>query len=93
MDLHDVTFSGEMLKFLSICAVLVALGVVSVVSIPMDMEAVTTIRPEATTEDTTGRLLSLPVPEKCANSKYFFNQETIVCIFVKTLRNFIVLEI
>merc|ERR1712029_1266848 len=63
---------GEMLKFLSICAVLVALGVVSVVSIPMDMEAVTTIRPEATTEDTTGRLLSLPVPEKCANRPKHF---------------------
>ena len=63
-----------MLKLLSICGV-VALGVVSVTSIPMDMESretVTTIRPEATTEDTTGRLLSLPVPEKCANSKLFF---------------------
>merc|ERR1712111_102645 len=38
----------------------------------MDMEAVTTIRPEATTEDTTGRLLSLPVPEKCANRPKHF---------------------
>ena len=59
-----------MLKFLrSICAV-VALGVVSVLAIPMDMDSVTTNRPEATTEDTTGRLLSLPDPDKCANSKY-----------------------
>ena len=61
---------GEMLKFLhGICAV-VALGVVSVLAIPMDMDSVTTNRPEATTEDTTGRLLSLPDPVKCANSKY-----------------------
>ena len=64
-----------MLKLLSICGV-VALGVVSVMSIPMDMtesrDTVTTIRPEATTEDTTGRLLSLPVPEKCANSKFYY---------------------
>ena len=60
---------GEMLKFLSICAA-VALGVVSVLGLPMDMEAgTTTTRPEATTEDTTGRLLTLPDPEKCANRK------------------------
>ena len=54
---------GEMLKFLCICLT-VALGVV--LSIPMEM---TTLRPEATTEDTSGRLLTLPDPEKCANSK------------------------
>merc|ERR1712203_685143 len=29
-------------------------------------------KPEATTEDTTGRLLSLPVPEKCANRPKHF---------------------
>ena len=60
-----------MLKFLqSICAV-AALGLVTRVSgIPMDMETVTTNKPEATTEDTSGRLLSLPDPVKCANSKY-----------------------
>ena len=82
-----------MLKFLSICAVLVALGVVSVVSIPMDMEAVaaTTTRPEATTEDTTGRLLSLPVPEKCANSKYL--NLKLKHAIVKQMRKFGVLEI
>ena len=67
--------SGEMLKFLqSICAV-AALGLVTRVSgIPMDMETVTTNKPEATTEDTSGRLLSLPDPVKCANSKYFLLQ-------------------
>ena len=62
-----ITLPGEMLKFLSIC-LSVALGVV--VTVPMTMEmTTTTVKPEATTEDTTGRLLSLPVPEKCANSK------------------------
>ena len=30
----------------------------------------TTIKPETTTEDTSGRLLSLPISEKCADSKY-----------------------
>jgi len=61
-----------MLKFLSIC-VCAALGVVSVLGLPMDMEAgVTTTRPEATTEDTTGRLLTLPDPEKCANRPKHF---------------------
>ena len=68
-NISKVCVSGEMLKFLgiSLCA---ALGVVSVLGLPMDMEAgVTTTRPEATTEDTTGRLLTLPDPEKCANRK------------------------
>ena len=51
-----------MLKFLG-CLV-VALG--AVLSIPMEM---TTMRPEATTEDTSGRLLSLPDPVKCAQSE------------------------
>ena len=60
-----IALPGEMLKFLSIC-LSVALGLV--VTVPMDMTT-TTVKPEATTEDTTGRLLSLPVPEKCANSK------------------------
>ena len=61
--------AGEMLKFLVVCCV-AALGVAGVLGLPMDMEAgVTTTRPEATTEDTSGRLLSLPDPEKCANSK------------------------
>merc|ERR1712168_1012067 len=32
----------------------------------------TTQRPEATTEDTSGRLLSLPEPEKCANRPKHF---------------------
>merc|ERR1711962_760874 len=48
---------GEMLKFLCIC---VALGLA--MSLPMEL---TTPRPEATTEDTSGRLLSLPDPVKC----------------------------
>merc|ERR1712180_544721 len=48
---------GELLKFLCIC---VALG--SAMSLPMEL---TTPRPEATTEDTSGRLLSLPDPVKC----------------------------
>ena len=61
-----------MLKFLSLC---VALGVAFCV--PMDL---TTQRPEATTEDTSGRLLSLPVPEKCAQSKFFFYK---FCFFFK----------
>ena len=52
-----------MLKFLG--CLLVALG--AVLSIPMEM---TTTRPEATTEDTSGRLLSLPDPVKCAQSEY-----------------------
>lgn len=56
--------AGEMLKFLSVCCLCVALGVV--LGLPMEM---TTLRPEATTEDTSGRLLSLPDPVKCANSK------------------------
>ena len=56
-------FQVKMLKFLCICLI-VALGVV--LSIPMDM---TTLRPEATTEDTSGRLLTLPDPVKCENSK------------------------
>ena len=30
----------------------------------------TTSAPEVTTEDASGRLLSLPNPEKCANSEY-----------------------
>ena len=54
---------GEMLKFLG--CLLVALG--AVLSIPMEM---TTMRPEATTEDTSGRLLSLPDPVKCAQSEW-----------------------
>ena len=53
-----------MLKFLCIC-LMVALG--AVLSIPMEM---TTLRPEATTEDTSGRLLTLPDPVKCENSEY-----------------------
>ena len=57
-----LSFLGEMLKFLG-CLV-VALG--AVLSIPMEM---TTMRPEATTEDTSGRLLSLPDPVKCAQSE------------------------
>merc|ERR1712132_30496 len=60
-----VITEGEMLKFLG--CLLVALG--AVLSIPMEM---TTMRPEATTEDTSGRLLSLPVPEKCANRPKHF---------------------
>ena len=71
-----------MLKFQSICAC-VALGVVSVLTIPMDMDTVTTIRPEATTEDTSGRLLSLPNPEKCANSKSWILIHSIL-IFTKS---------
>jgi len=55
-----------MLKFLCI-SLTVALGVV--LSIPMEM---TTLRPEATTEDTSGRLLSLPDPEKCAKRPKHF---------------------
>ena len=62
--INNVFVSGEMLKFLCICLT-VALGVV--LSIPMEM---TTLRPEATTEDTSGRLLTLPDPVKCENSKY-----------------------
>ena len=62
-------FSGEMLKFLCICLT-VALGVV--LSIPMEM---TTLRPEATTEDTSGRLLSLPDPVKCSQSKTSMSDE------------------
>merc|ERR1712080_396979 len=46
---------------------LVALG--AVLSIPMEM---TTTRPEATTEDTSGRLLSLPDPDKCAQRPKHF---------------------
>ena len=61
--INNVYVSGEMLKFLCICLT-VALGVV--LSIPMEM---TTLRPEATTEDTSGRLLTLPDPVKCENSK------------------------
>jgi hypothetical protein len=57
-----------MLKFLSIF-LSVALGLV--VTVPMEM-LTTTVKPEATTEDTTGRLLSLPVPEKCANRPKHF---------------------
>merc|ERR1712027_183223 len=60
------TKEGEMLKFLCI-SLTVALGVV--LSIPMEM---TTLRPEATTEDTSGRLLSLPDPEKCAKRPKHF---------------------
>jgi len=60
------TKEGEMLKFLCICLT-VALGVV--LSIPMEM---TTLRPEATTEDTSGRLLTLPDPEKCAKRPKHF---------------------
>ena len=74
-----------MLKFQSICAC-VALGVVSVLTIPMDMDTVTTIRPEATTEDTSGRLLSLPNPEKCANSKSWILIHSIL-IFTKSKLN------
>jgi len=56
-----------MLKFLCICLSL-ALG--WVVCLPMEM---TTPRPEAsTTENTTGRLLSLPDPVKCANRPKHF---------------------
>ena len=60
-----------MLKFLG--CLLVALG--AVLSIPMEM---TTMRPEATTEDTSGRLLSLPDPVKCAQSEW----SSIVIIFI-----------
>jgi len=60
-----VITEGEMLKFLG-CLV-VALG--AVLSIPMEM---TTMRPEATTEDTSGRLLSLPDPVKCAQRPKHF---------------------
>ena len=68
--------AGEMLKFLVVCCV-AALGVAGVLGLPMDMEAAaTTTRPEATTEDTSGRLLSLPDPEKCANSKYYLLVDT-----------------
>jgi len=56
-----------MLKFLSVCCLCVALGVV--LGLPMEM---TTLRPEATTEDTSGRLLSLPDPVKCANRPKHF---------------------
>ena len=52
-----------MLKFLCV-TLTVALG--AVLSIPMEM---TTLRPEATTEDTSGRLLTLPDPVKCAQSE------------------------
>ena len=34
----------------------------------------TTVKPEVTTEDTTNRILSLPVEEKCAKRKCFLNQ-------------------
>ena len=59
-----------MLKFLSICLI-VALGVMvaQVLSSPMELPT-TTIRPEATTEDTSGRLLALPDPVKCQKSEY-----------------------
>merc|ERR1711887_408436 len=60
-----VITEGEMLKFLG--CLLVALG--AVLSIPMEM---TTMRPEATTEDTSGRLLSLPDPVKCAQRPKHF---------------------
>merc|ERR1712203_1357194 len=60
-----VITEGEMLKFLG--RLLVALG--AVLSIPMEM---TTMRPEATTEDTSGRLLSLPDPVKCAQRPKHF---------------------
>ncbi len=50
-----------MLKFLGI-----SLAVGAALSIPMEL---TTTKPEETTEDTSGRLLSLPDPEKCAQSK------------------------
>ena len=66
-----VCVSGEMLKFLCICLV-AALG--AVLSIPMEM---TTLRPEATTEDTSGRLLTLPDPEKCAQSKQLVNDSIV----------------
>ena len=56
--------AGEMLKFLCLC---LALG--AVLSIPMEL---TTQRAEVTTEDTSGRLLSLPDPVKCSKSKHFF---------------------
>ena len=52
-----------MLKFLCV-TLTVALG--AVLSIPMEM---TTLKPEATTEDTSGRLLTLPDPVKCAQSE------------------------
>merc|ERR1712055_18934 len=61
-----VITEGEMLKFLG-CFLLVALG--AVLSIPMEM---TTLRPEATTEDTSGRLLSLPDPVKCSQRPKHF---------------------
>merc|ERR1712203_1236874 len=61
----DYCSAGEMLKFLG--CLLVALG--AVLSIPMEM---TTTRPEATTEDTSGRLLSLPDPVKCAQRPKHF---------------------
>merc|ERR1712186_21358 len=70
--LGRITTEGEMLKFLVVCCV-AALGVAGVLGLPMDMEAAaTTTRPEATTEDTSGRLLSLPDPEKCANRPKHF---------------------
>ncbi len=50
-----------MLKFLCLC---LALG--AVLSIPMEL---TTQRAEVTTEDTSGRLLSLPDPVKCSKRK------------------------
>merc|ERR1712114_63345 len=62
---HHVITVGEMLKFLS--CLLLALGAVH--SQPMEM---TTLRPEATTEDTSGRLLSLPDPVKCAQRPKHF---------------------
>eukprot|EP00091_Calanus_sinicus_P023469 TRINITY_DN7943_c0_g1_i1.p1 TRINITY_DN7943_c0_g1~~TRINITY_DN7943_c0_g1_i1.p1 ORF type:complete len:254 (+),score=12.30 TRINITY_DN7943_c0_g1_i1:115-876(+) len=58
-----------MLKFLCI-GLTVALGVV--LSIPMEM---TTLRPEATTEDTSGRLLTLPDPVKCENRPKHFEHD------------------
>merc|ERR1712110_552331 len=65
-----VITEGEMLKFLG--CLLVALG--AVLSIPMEM---TTMRPEATTEDTSGRLLSLPDPVKCSQRpKHFEHGDT-----------------
>ena len=46
--------------------ILVVFPMIASVVIGMDL---TTIKPETTTEDTSGRLLSLPISEKCAESK------------------------
>jgi hypothetical protein len=59
-----------MLKFLCLW---VALG--AVLSIPMEL---TTQRAEVTTEDTSGRLLSLPDPVKCSKSKSIYNEQIIM---------------